>query len=76
MVSTLSVGSLFNQRHGSAIRGRKGIFVGVAPQAVTDWFAGRQQPTAEQIWNVQEFLKNLRKSKPQGWRTVAARVKL
>jgi hypothetical protein len=39
--------------------------VGLGPQAITDWFGGRRQPTAEQILVVQEFLakqKSRRKS--------------
>jgi hypothetical protein len=30
--------------------------IGVTTQAITDWFAGRRQPTAEQILDVQDFL--------------------
>ena len=30
--------------------------IGVTTQAITDWFAGRRNPTAEQILDVQEFL--------------------
>lgn len=32
----------------------------LGPQAITDWFAGRRQPTAEQILTVQEFLAKQR----------------
>jgi hypothetical protein len=32
--------------------------IGIAPQALWNWFAGVQQPTAEQILHVQELLKN------------------
>jgi hypothetical protein len=39
--------------------------IGLGPQAISDWFGGRRQPTAEQILVVQEFLakqKSRRKS--------------
>jgi transcriptional regulator with XRE-family HTH domain len=38
--------------------------IGTTRQAINHWFAGRQQPTAEQILAVQEFLaKQRRRSK-------------
>jgi hypothetical protein len=40
--------------------------IGVAPQAGTDWFPGRQQPTSEQILSVQEFL-NEQRERQSGW---------
>jgi transcriptional regulator with XRE-family HTH domain len=30
--------------------------IGIKRQSITDWFSGQQQPTAEQILEVQEFL--------------------
>jgi transcriptional regulator with XRE-family HTH domain len=35
--------------------------IGIKRQSITDWFSGRQQPTAEQILEVQEFLAKQRK---------------
>lgn len=37
--------------------------LGIGRQSVTDWFSGRQQPTAEQILFVQEFLVKRRKKR-------------
>jgi hypothetical protein len=34
--------------------------IGVTTQSVTDWLAGRRQPTAEQILDVQDFLEKQR----------------
>jgi hypothetical protein len=44
---------------GKTIRGRNAEVAKAADttrQAVHDWFAGRRQPTAEQILAIQEFL--------------------
>jgi transcriptional regulator with XRE-family HTH domain len=38
---------------------------GVSRQAITKWFAGRKQPTAEQILAVQEFIQNQGGSGPR-----------
>jgi transcriptional regulator with XRE-family HTH domain len=35
--------------------------IGIKRQSITDWFSGRQQPTAEQILEVQEFLDKQRR---------------
>ena len=43
-----------NQSYGR--RSEIAKVVGLGPQAITDWFGGRRQPTAEQILVVQEFL--------------------
>jgi transcriptional regulator with XRE-family HTH domain len=34
--------------------------VGASRQAITNWFSGRQQPTAEQVLAVQEFLEEMK----------------
>ena len=43
------------------LSGSKGVGVGIKRQSITDWFSGRQQPTAEQILEVQEFLAKRRR---------------
>jgi transcriptional regulator with XRE-family HTH domain len=35
--------------------------IGIKRQSITDWFSGRQQPTAEQILEIQEFLEKQRR---------------
>jgi hypothetical protein len=45
---------------GKTIRGRNaeaGRVAGTTRQAVNDWFAGKRQPTAEQVLAIQEFLE-------------------
>jgi len=37
--------------------------LGIKRQSITDWFGRRQQPTAEQILVVQEFLAKQRKNR-------------
>jgi DNA-binding transcriptional regulator YdaS (Cro superfamily) len=37
--------------------------LGVSPQLVSDWFAGRRQPTLEHGLQIQAFLKKQRKSR-------------
>jgi DNA-binding transcriptional regulator YdaS (Cro superfamily) len=37
--------------------------IGIKRQSVTDWFSGRQQPTAEQILTIQELLAKQKKRK-------------
>jgi hypothetical protein len=36
-------------------------FIDVPSRAITDWFGGRRQPTAEQVLAVQDFLEKQRK---------------
>jgi hypothetical protein len=46
--------------------GRRAEFaraIGTTRGAITHWFAGRQQPTAEQVLEVLEFLKKHRRKK-------------
>ena len=38
-------------------------FLGVFPQAVSDWFADKKQPTGEQALAILEFLKAQRRRK-------------
>jgi hypothetical protein len=45
-------------------RGRRMEFArqsAISPQTIWNWFSGRQQPTAEQILVVQEFLAKQKK---------------
>jgi DNA-binding transcriptional regulator YiaG len=35
--------------------------LGVSPQAVTEWFKGRKEPTGEQVLAMQEILSRRRK---------------
>jgi hypothetical protein len=42
-------------------RAQLGRAIGVGRQVVTNWFAGRQRPTGEQVLLIQEFLKQLPK---------------
>ena len=37
--------------------------LGVFPQAVSDWFLGKKQPTGEQVLAIQEFLRAQRRRK-------------
>ncbi len=37
-------------------RAKAAGLIGISPQALANWFSGRQQPTAEQILIVREFL--------------------
>ena len=39
--------------------------VGISPQIVTDWFAGRKTPTLEQGLAIQGFLKKQPRAKPR-----------
>jgi hypothetical protein len=43
-------------------RTRVAKILGVSSQTITNWFGGRQQPTSEQILDVQDFLKQQRRS--------------
>jgi hypothetical protein len=47
-----------DQQRGRRIEVAK--IAGVSPQAVSNWFAGRQQPTAEEALVLLEFLKHRR----------------
>src|SRR5260370_41590162 len=38
-------------------RKRVGDIIGVSSQTITNWFAGEQNPTSEQVLNIQDFLK-------------------
>jgi len=42
---------------------------GVSPQAITDWFGHRRQPTAEQALVICEFLKKQRRAKSRATRS-------
>ena len=41
-------------------------FLGVFPQAVSDWFAEKKQPTGEQALAIQEFLRKQRRASRRG----------
>ena len=43
-----------DQKHGR--RAQVARYVGVEPQVVTNWLAGRQEPTGEQVLVLLEFM--------------------
>jgi transcriptional regulator with XRE-family HTH domain len=43
--------------------------LGVFPQAVSDWFLDKKQPTGEQVLAIQEFLRKQRRASRRGEKT-------
>jgi hypothetical protein len=40
--------------------------LGLSPQLITDWFAGRKTPTLDTGLKLQAFIKKQRRAKPRG----------